>query len=754
MNIFDYFHADFRVVPLHPIRNGDCSCEREDCEAIGKHPLVSNWQLAIPYSEEQIETFEQYQSDTGFGVICDGWLVVDIDPRNGGSEGYEKLCDDTGLDLKAESGFVVATGGGGWHIYFKAPEGVELVKHIKAYPGIDFKSNGFVVAAGSFHKSGSEYEAEKGHPDDIGETPAALVEKLKKEHYQRDFKIDGHAVDAQRIADMLEHISPDCDYEDWVKVGMAIHDETSGDGFSLWDTWSKNGSKYNADEMDYKWHSFGKSQNPVTIGTLIKLAEDGGYSEPVTFEVDDSIELKPETSINDKIKQVDTMTAPGLVGECIRFINQCSRFPRKSLAVSTGLQVVSCAGGMNVNDDMGATANLFTFNVADSSTGKEAIQSAQKMLLSSAGVIAAASGTIKSDRELYQNLTRHQASIYIIDELGIKLNQITNAGRNGAAYHEGTIGSLMSIYSKADDVLQLGGDHMEELKARVGKQIAALEKSVAENEATEFKRRQLDEAKAQMASLQDNNGIVNPFLSVSGYTTPMTFNNLINYEQATSGFIGRALIFEEKENNPRIIKGHRKPKEVPHEIAFSLKKLYTNGEAETMGGLSVCQKGQTIDVETVPECEGLLDEIYESFHEWAENEKETSGLQPLVRRGFEQVLKVSLILAMGDGMKRKPEHVLWAYKLVKDDLENKIMLTSASMAKEERRGSDALLNTIRHAFSKTEWKSAREVQRAKRTKADDTKKAVEHLVKIGFLEQKTIKPEGRGRPTTKYKIKC
>ncbi len=79
----------------------------------------------------------QFTITTGFGVCLDNHLVLDIDPRNGGNESYAKLVKDTGIDYASGSGFVVATGGGGKHIYFSRPEGAYLT-HLSGYPGIDF----------------------------------------------------------------------------------------------------------------------------------------------------------------------------------------------------------------------------------------------------------------------------------------------------------------------------------------------------------------------------------------------------------------------------------------------------------------------------------------------------------------------------------------------------------------------------------------------------------------------------------------
>lgn len=110
---------------------------------------------------------EMGQFDTGFGVLCDGFVVIDIDPRNGGTvEQVQEYYD--------QSHFIVATGGGGWHIYFKAPEDAALVSHLKDYKGIDFKSTGFVVGSGSLHYTGGQYEVIKGNPCDISDAPENL----------------------------------------------------------------------------------------------------------------------------------------------------------------------------------------------------------------------------------------------------------------------------------------------------------------------------------------------------------------------------------------------------------------------------------------------------------------------------------------------------------------------------------------------------------------------------------------------------
>lgn len=88
--------------------------------------------------------------------------------------------------------------------------------------------------------------------------------------------------DLRQLESLLAHISPDCGYADWCNVLMALHHETGGseDGFKLADSWSGGGKGYKGTaEIRTKWRSFqGYTGKPITVGTLIKMAKDGGTS--------------------------------------------------------------------------------------------------------------------------------------------------------------------------------------------------------------------------------------------------------------------------------------------------------------------------------------------------------------------------------------------------------------------------------------------------------------------------------------------
>jgi len=87
--------------------------------------------------------------------------------------------------------------------------------------------------------------------------------------------------DLDRAVKALHHISPDCDYDQWIELGQALHTEFGEAGLGPWMTWSMAGNKFaGTKDIETHWKSF-HSGKGVGIGTLFKHAKDCGY-EPQT----------------------------------------------------------------------------------------------------------------------------------------------------------------------------------------------------------------------------------------------------------------------------------------------------------------------------------------------------------------------------------------------------------------------------------------------------------------------------------------
>lgn len=743
----DMWEAGFTIFPLMADKDDDGKPLGEK-EAY-KRPRSSGWQNTPHWSKEQLDFMEETgQFETGYGVSCQGLIVIDVDARNGGIESFEKLCKD--VPEVEDAGFIVATGSGGGsrHLYFRAPvPSVALLQHVKGYDGVDFKSSGFVVGAGSMHASGNRYTTIGGHPDNIEEAPAALIDILRKPEYHRT-EYNGGTMDVteQDIAGMLEHVDPDCDHETWVRVGMAIHDATGGTAFNLWDDWSSRGSKYpDAETLESRWQSFGKASMPVTIGTLIHYAEEGGWKQSVTFEVDMAQFDEPADLLD--TTEVDLLRPPGFVGEVCQWVNDQCRYPREHLAVGGTLVAMGNVVGLRFTDDLdGVTSNLFGFGVAHSGSGKEGIYGAFSSIMRAAGLAPAVYGMQKSEQEVIRNLIRHQPAFYSIDEFGIHLQKVINASkRGGASYLEALIGALMSAYSKADSYLQISGDVKEELKAGIRKDISQHQKAVENNEDPTGRRAAAAERLTLMLDQVDN-GLDRPFLSIFGTTTPNTFDDLVTPDQAESGFIGRALVFREMDPNPRA-KIPFKKRPMPSNMEMNIRSLVFGGEFEAQVD-RIERYEDRIEIKTDPDAVEAMRRVYDEFWQFAEDQKEHTGLTAIPRRGYEMVGKVSLILGAPGGV-RTIEHVRWAYSLVKRDVNEKLRLV---VSNDQSYGTDKqLMAKITKIISKEHGETIGVIRnRLRQYKPEDVTKALQVMESNNIAEMVSEKNKKNGRKTKRW----
>ena len=663
----------YRVFGLHGTdRKGNCACGNLECKAILKHPSVSNWQHTPQWSEEQIETMELMDSfKTGYGVLCKGLLVIDVDARNGGIESFERFRSE--FPKVEMSGLIVNTGSGGGskHLYFSIPQEIPLVAHHGDYPGIDFRSGySFVVGPGSLHASGATYDVAYGSIEDIDAAPQEIIDFLRKPERHRA-EINGAFLDVshEELADMVSFVDPDTSHEVWVRCGMSLHHATGGTGFAVWDGWSRKGVKYPGDDVLAKrWHSFGKSSNPVTLGTLMHYAEQGGWRQSVTFQSD--IEF-PEPTAN-SVLAIDLKRPPGFVGEVVEYINSQCRYPRETLAVAAALVTVGNIVGLRYADELqDVTTNMFAFCVAGSGSGKEAVLQAAVAIHKAAGLAAATVGSIKSEQEIFRNLTRHQASYYIVDEVGILLKKIKNAQvKGGAVYLDGVIGALMSVYSKANGIMPITGDMKEDIRKSLMQEMNQIERQL-EGGPNRILDARLEAVKRSIMTLDD--GIEKPFLSVLGFTTNVTFDELVDFQSATNGFIGRSILFNERETVPNEKEDFIKPK-MPETLRHALMQLRMAGEFDAVAtGGRIEHYGDKVAIPTTDSATALLKGAMRDLQEKAKFHKDRTGLEALCLRAKELLAKVSFILAVPGGI-RTDEHVQWATALVARDLEEKIRL--------------------------------------------------------------------------------
>jgi hypothetical protein len=221
--------------------------------------------------------------------LREGELVVDFDPRHSKRENaVSDFCREFGVDK--DECLVVETGGGGLHIYMKKPGDLVVSQKLADWPEFDFKKNvGYVVAAGSLHPNGSLYRAV---PNWLGEfempmAPRKLLDAISKQ-VKTIRKVTSGEVSCELLEEMLDCLDP-TDYgkgnrEKWLKLGMACHHATSGEGRQVFVEWSARDGDFadDAEQVHKAWDSFdAERQGGVTADTLYKAVSAAGRNDLV-----------------------------------------------------------------------------------------------------------------------------------------------------------------------------------------------------------------------------------------------------------------------------------------------------------------------------------------------------------------------------------------------------------------------------------------------------------------------------------------
>ncbi len=177
----------FWVFPVHSVRAGAvCSCGAPQCGRIGKHPRTREGFKDATLDKKQITDWWMENPDANIGLVPwpSGLIILDIDPRNGGTESLAELESKYGLLPDSAR---VYTGGGGFHYYFTLPTGVDKVPSRVLRPGVELKAmGGYVLAPPSTHLSvwlgaarpecGNGYMWDPDRGDHMVDAPFWLIE--------------------------------------------------------------------------------------------------------------------------------------------------------------------------------------------------------------------------------------------------------------------------------------------------------------------------------------------------------------------------------------------------------------------------------------------------------------------------------------------------------------------------------------------------------------------------------------------------
>ena len=230
-------------------------------------------------------------------------LDLDPDKDKDGPRVWATLEKQKG---KAPETYTVQTPRGGLHLYFAMPDAHPIQSGTdKLGEGIDIRGDGGYVVAPPSTVDGKSYRVLNAAMP--ARPPGWLIEMLRTKPAEKTCTIvDSEsnprvtsAVEAPKILEALKFITPS-NYDEWLKVGMALHQWNRQVGRNIWDEWSQQcPEKYDRGAIESKWRSFddGNGNGTVTIGTLFHTAQQNGWKQINLPPIDNAADLVADGSI-------------------------------------------------------------------------------------------------------------------------------------------------------------------------------------------------------------------------------------------------------------------------------------------------------------------------------------------------------------------------------------------------------------------------------------------------------------------------
>jgi hypothetical protein len=305
-----YAQFGWAVLPLHHVENGHCSCGDTKCKSPGKHPRTRHGVKDASKDPAIIRAWFAKWPNANIGIATGSisrLVVVDVD----GEKGEAKLATLTERGFKLPTTARVKTGRvGGLHHYFTLSPGAPVPS--RKDDGLEIKADGsYVVAAGSQHQSGAEYQW-IAYNVPIATAPDWLIDYARrgperitipptqKKHTVSSGLVEIYSPSAWNEAEEVRLRSalafiPATDREIWLRVGMALHWTSWERAFQIFDDWSSSvPEQYDRADQHKTWKSFERPYNGqrITLATIFHLASQYGWSD----------ETRP---INDRSAQSD-----------------------------------------------------------------------------------------------------------------------------------------------------------------------------------------------------------------------------------------------------------------------------------------------------------------------------------------------------------------------------------------------------------------------------------------------------------------
>jgi hypothetical protein len=254
-----------------------------------KRPYQPEWQKN-PLTKQQVAAELESGRAVAVGVLAGpqsgGLLFVDHDGL-----GASAVLEQLGIPLGAlpKSWAVTSGRDGRFQVIYQVPKPfwpkiktTKIKSDIKGEQ-LELRWTGCQSVVLGAHPITGSYRWNKGRsPDqlDLAEAPSELLTPMMRQPEPAPLlRIPDPTTDAQRARDYLTRIPAghSDDYDDWLKVGMALHSVGDDSLLQDWISWSASSGKFESGICEAKWATF-NGTGGVGLGTLHHFA--GG--SPIT----------------------------------------------------------------------------------------------------------------------------------------------------------------------------------------------------------------------------------------------------------------------------------------------------------------------------------------------------------------------------------------------------------------------------------------------------------------------------------------
>ena len=283
------------------------------------------------FNNEDVWAMESLPYGDYFGLVQqtpiqtqDGHLLVclDVDMKRA-STATNVAIQRMAKHVKAQNLLTeVSVSGKGRHVFITTKDDPRILPKYKLGGGQEVEVFGLSNSAGkSVLLSGKQMSGSLGEPVDLYELlldwgiieQHQLQEPKPQAPPSQSFDFTnmtskGAPDEFNRAIQALTHINPDCDYQQWIELGQALHTAFGEQGLAAWGSWSSSGAKYKGSkDIEIHWKSFHQGKG-ISLGTLFHMAKENGY-QPQTKQTERKSAVEDFAAVIQKSGSLDEPVA-------------------------------------------------------------------------------------------------------------------------------------------------------------------------------------------------------------------------------------------------------------------------------------------------------------------------------------------------------------------------------------------------------------------------------------------------------------